>query len=100
MSGQHGSLDCVLAALEYRALPPTDARLLLWLGERDSTPAELAQALDQAPTAIEQAARRLDMRGLVRRQFEPGRQSRFIFSITPDGLRCRDLLAKCVAHDR
>jgi DNA-binding MarR family transcriptional regulator len=87
-------LDCLLATLEHRRLPPTEARLLLRLAARDATPAELSEALDQTPVAIERAARRLDMRGLIRRRFERGPNSRFIFSITPAGLVCLDPLVQ------
>jgi DNA-binding MarR family transcriptional regulator len=91
-------LDCLLATLEHRRLPPTEARLLLRLAARDATPAQLSEALDQTPVAIERATRRLDMRGLIRRRFERGRDSRFIFSITSAGLLCLEPLVQCAAR--
>ena len=93
-----GLLDCLLATLEHRRLPPTEARLLLRLAASDATPAELSEALDQTPVAIEQATRHLAMRGLIRRRFERGRDSRFIFSITSAGLLCLDPLVQTVAE--
>ncbi len=91
-------LDCLLAMLERRELRPTEARLLLWLADREATPSELSEALDQTPDAIERATRRLDMRGLIRRRFERGRRSRFIFSITSAGLLWLRPLVQCVAE--
>jgi DNA-binding MarR family transcriptional regulator len=64
---------------------------------REATPSELSEALGETPTAIERATRRLDMRGLIRRRFERGRDSRFIFSITSAGLLYLDPLVQCAA---
>jgi DNA-binding MarR family transcriptional regulator len=93
-------LDGLLATLEHCRLPPTDARLLLRLAARDATPAELSEALEETPVAIERATRRLDMRGLIRRRFERGRDSHFVFSITSAGLVCLDpLVVQTVAEN-
>jgi DNA-binding MarR family transcriptional regulator len=63
------ALDRLLAELEERHLPSHDARVLLWLAERDSSPDELVAALGDEPAATHQALRRLERRGLVRRRY-------------------------------
>jgi DNA-binding MarR family transcriptional regulator len=93
-------LDSLLATLGYSGLSPTEVRLLLWLAPREATPSELSEALGQPSGAIERATRRLDMRGLIRRRFERGSHSRFIFSITSAGLLYLDPLVQCVAGTR
>jgi DNA-binding MarR family transcriptional regulator len=90
-------LDCLLVTLGQGRLSPMEVRLLLWLAAREATPSELSEALGETPTAIERATRRLDMRGLIRRRFERGRDSRFIFSITSAGLLYLDPLVQCAA---
>jgi DNA-binding transcriptional ArsR family regulator len=79
-------LDDLLAALSHHQLSPIEARVLLWLAEREATPSELKDALQQGPGAITRVARRLTMRGLIRRRFERGQRPGFVFGITPAGL--------------
>jgi|SRR6185503_10866904 DNA-binding MarR family transcriptional regulator len=78
--------DRLMAELEERELRPREARVLLWLGERDASPAELDEALAGEATATDRAVRSLERRGLVRRRFErtPGRS---VLAATVAGLR-------------
>jgi DNA-binding MarR family transcriptional regulator len=80
------AVDDLLMTLEQGDHSPTELRLLLFLADGDATPAELAAALDRPPAEIGSASRRLAMRGLARRRFQRGRQSRFIMGITDAGL--------------
>jgi DNA-binding MarR family transcriptional regulator len=64
------AFDSVLAELDERNLTPRDARVLLWLAERDSTPDELGDALAGDQLATERSVRHLERRGLVHRRFE------------------------------
>jgi DNA-binding MarR family transcriptional regulator len=79
-------LDAMLATLQRGDLSPLELRMLLWLADRVGTQSELAEALAVSPGAIGRAARRLSMRGLIRRRFEGGRRSRFVVTITSTGL--------------
>ena len=80
------ALDALLAILQRGDLSPLELRMLLWLADRVGTQTELAEALEVSPGAIGRAARRLSMRGLIRRRFERGRHSRFVLSSTSAGL--------------
>jgi len=80
------TLDALLATLHRGELSPLEFRMLLWLAGRVGTQSELADALDVRRGAIGRAARRLSMRGLIRRRFERERRSRFVLSITSTGL--------------
>ena len=63
------------------------------LAEREATAAELTDALPRRPGAITSVAHGLAMRGLMRRRFESGGRSGFVFAITPAGaLALRPLL--------
>ena len=91
-------LDKLLAMLERRHLSPMELRVLLWLSERRAPPSELAEGLGGSPGAIRYAARSLSMRGLVRRRFECGQTSRFVFEITPAGHLQLDPLLRALAE--
>ena len=95
--GPERALDDLLARIEHRDLAPLELRVLLWLAEREATPSELREALQEPAGAITHASRCLDMRGLVRRRFERGRRSRFVLSITPAGLLALQPLVQQVA---
>ena len=81
------AFDSLLADLEARDLTPREARVLLWLAERDSTPAELCDALTGEDTATEQAVRRLERRGLVRRRLGRTLRDESVLGATVAGLR-------------
>lgn len=91
------AFDDVLVELDERDLTPRDARVLLWLAERDSTPAELGEVLGGESTATDLAVRRLERRGLVRRQFsmDPGEPSRL--NTTVAGLHALRALVERIA---
>lgn len=84
--------DSVLAALERHHLSPVELRILLRLSEREATSSQLTAGLGGEPGAICHARRCLSMRGLVRRRFDGGCASCFVFSISPAGLRLLDPL--------
>ena len=87
------ALDDLLATLERGELSPTEIRVLLCLARREATVAELTDALQQRPGALTSVAYRLAMRGLIRRRFESGQRSGFVFAITSAGvLALRPLL--------
>jgi DNA-binding MarR family transcriptional regulator len=89
------SLDDLLATLERGELSPTEIRVLLSLAEREATVAELTDALQQRPGALTSVVYRLAMRGLIRRRFESGQRSGFVFAITSVGmLALRPLLQR------
>ena len=79
-------LDDLLATLERNDLSTLELRILLWLSDRDATCSELAEGLASEPGAVSHASRSLSMRGLVRRRFERGGTSGFVFDITASGL--------------
>jgi len=81
-----GKLDELLATIERSGLSPTEIRVLLWLAEREATAAELTEVLPQRAGAITGVAYRLAMRGLIRRRFENGQRSGFVFAITSTGM--------------
>ena len=81
------AFDRLMADLEARDLSPREARVLLWLGERDSTPAALCNALAGEATKTEQAVRRLERRGLVRRSFGGSPRDHSVLGATVAGLR-------------
>ena len=81
------AFDSLLADLEARDLTPREARVLLWLAERDSTPAELCDALTGEDTATEKAVRRLERRGLVRRRLRGAPPGHSVLGATVAGLR-------------
>jgi DNA-binding MarR family transcriptional regulator len=91
-------LDNLLAMLERRHLSPMELRVLLRLSDRGATPSQLAEGLGGPPGAIRYAARSLSMRGLVRRRFESGQTSRFVFDITPEGRLQLDPLLRAIAE--
>jgi DNA-binding MarR family transcriptional regulator len=80
------TLDELAASIERSGLSPTEIRVLLWLAEREATAAEVTDALRQRAAAITTVAYRLAMRGLIRRRFESGPRSGFVFTITPAGM--------------
>jgi DNA-binding MarR family transcriptional regulator len=84
--------------LEHRALSPMELRVLLWVSDREATPSQLADGLAAPPGPIGYACRSLSMRGLIRRRFEWGPASRFVFDITPAGLMLLDPLVQAVAE--
>jgi DNA-binding transcriptional ArsR family regulator len=89
------TLDELLATLEQGELSPTEVRVLLRLAEGEATAAELTHALQQRPGAITSVAYRLAMRGLIRRRFEGGQRSGFVFGIASAGIRAlRPLLGR------
>jgi DNA-binding MarR family transcriptional regulator len=89
------ALDDLLATLERGELSPTEIRVLLSLAEHEATVAGLTDALQQRPGALTSLAYRLAMRGLIRRRFESGQRSGFVFAITPAGtLALRPLLQR------
>jgi DNA-binding MarR family transcriptional regulator len=89
------ALDDLLATLERGELSPTEVRVLLSLAEREATVAELTDALQQRPGALTSVVYRLAMRGLIRRRFESGQWSGFVFAITSAGmLALRPLLQR------
>jgi DNA-binding MarR family transcriptional regulator len=91
--GPEPALDGLLAALERSELSATEIRLLLWLAEREATVTQLTAVLGQRPRVITSVAYRLAMRGLIRRRFESGQRSGFVFGITSAGeLALRPLL--------
>lgn len=79
-------LDGLLATLERCELSPTEARVLLWLEDREGTPADLTVALEERPGRIARVGNRLARRGLIRRRFHRGQRSYFVFAIAPCGL--------------
>ena len=81
------AFDRLMADLEARDLRPREARVLLWLGERESTPAELDDALAGDAVATQQAVRRLERRGLVRRRMRGAPPSQSVLGATVAGLR-------------
>jgi DNA-binding transcriptional ArsR family regulator len=95
--GPERALDDLLARIERRNFSPMELRVLLWLAEREATPAELREALRGPAGAISHATRCLDMRGLIRRRFERGPRSRFVLSITTAGLLSLQPLVQRVA---
>jgi DNA-binding MarR family transcriptional regulator len=86
-AARQGALDELLATIERRELSPTEIRVLLCLTDGDATAAELTDALRQRPAVVTRVAYRLAMRGLIRRRFQSGERSGFVFAITPAGLR-------------
>jgi DNA-binding MarR family transcriptional regulator len=76
-----------MADLEERDLRPRDARVLLWLGERDASPAALGEALAGEVAATERAVRRLERRGLVRRRLGRSPRGHSVLGATVAGLR-------------
>ncbi len=62
------AFDRLMTDLEERDLEPLEARVLLWLAERDATRAELTDALASEDAATQRAVGRLERRGLVRRR--------------------------------
>lgn len=88
------ALDGLLATLERCELSPTEARVLLWLSVCEATPERLAELLDQDPGRIARVGNRLARRGLIRRRFERGRRSYFVFAITPGGLAALEPLTR------
>jgi DNA-binding MarR family transcriptional regulator len=89
------TLDGLLATIERSELSPTEIRVLLWLAKREATAGELTDALYQRAGAITSVVYRLAMRGLIRRRFENGQRSGFVFTITSAGmLALRPLLQR------
>jgi DNA-binding MarR family transcriptional regulator len=80
------AFDRLMMDLEERDLEPLEARVLLWLGERDSTPAELTDALASEHAATQRAVGRLERRGLVRRRTDGGPRDRSVVGATVAGL--------------
>jgi DNA-binding MarR family transcriptional regulator len=85
--------DRVLELLEQRRLSVTELRVLVGLVEREATVPELAAALGSHSGAVSHTARRLAVRGLVRRS--PGSaEGETVIAITSTGLATvRPLLA-------
>jgi hypothetical protein len=83
--------------LEERRLDPREARVLLWLAERDSTAAELSDALAGDAAATRQAVRRLERRGLVRRTYGRTLWGHSVLGATAAGLRTVRPLVERVA---
>jgi DNA-binding MarR family transcriptional regulator len=81
------AFDRLLTDLEERNLTPREARVLLWLTERDATPDELADALEGDPRATRRAVKRLERRGLVRRSSGAARGPHSLLGATVAGLR-------------
>ena len=94
--GLERDLDDLLATLERHDRSTLELRILLWLSDRDATCSELAEGLASEPGAVSHASRSLSMRGLVRRRFERGGTSGFVFDITPSGLLRLDPLIRAV----
>jgi sugar-specific transcriptional regulator TrmB len=80
------AMDNLLATLEDCELSATELRVLLRLTEGEVTAAELAKELGQPQRKVNRVGNRLAMRGLVRRRFERGTRSYFVFGIAPCGL--------------
>ena len=83
--------------LEERGLDPREARVLRWLGERDATAAELSDALAGDAVATQQAVRRLERRGLVRRRYGRAPRGHSVLGATVAGLRTLRPLVERVA---
>ena len=97
LSPPEQAFDRLMADLEERGLRPREARVLLWLGERDTSPAELGQTLAGEAAATERAVRRLERRGLVRRRFERTPRGGSVLAATVAGLRIVRPLVERVA---
>lgn len=94
------TLDDLLATLERGELSPTEIRVLLSLAEREATVAELTDALQQRRGALTSVVYRLAMRGLIRRRFETGQRSGFVFAITSAGMLALRPLLQRVTESR
>jgi hypothetical protein len=91
------AFDRLMTDLEDRGLDPREARVLLWLGERDSTASELNDALAGDAAATRKAVRRLERRGLVRRMYGRARWGHSVLGATAAGLRTVRPLVERVA---
>ena len=93
------AMDKLLATLEGCELSATELRVLLRLTEGEVTPAELAKELGQPLRKVTRVGNRLAMRGLLRRRFERGTRSYFVFGIAPGGLTALQPLRQWL-HER